>query len=315
MSLSIEYIQPLLVYAEEEGSRMRCGFRALDSTEVIESSGTLRRINDLQSNVSRMVKRQVSNQLRVEASRMLRSVLGGGFLGRTGAMILNTTTRNVTQNAINTFSDEEREAAIVEAFTRVADRFQFDPQQRVWRAAAPAAAAGGPARIQINMRQKPQSAFEKQLERHPVQSRYDREILVRFLIEMARADDRDYITSYIGSDLGDVQALVNQPPLTPVECESVAAGVRETIYLLGWIEALADQELTERETQLLHEYAGMFQLRAHQAEELAQTARFHALEGLIDADTDRVELFRLGEALGLSEDDALRCQIGLKKRL
>ncbi|RMG69402.1 MAG: hypothetical protein D6722_10385 [Bacteroidetes bacterium] len=306
MEITYERIAPLIVEAEAEGSRMFVTFQVPGTNEVVEAQATIRRSNSIQSTVTRAVKRQAAREIRRTTSRLLRQALGSGFLGRTARTIVNTSTRN--NDLARGFSEEEKRNAIMEAFQQVADHFQFDDRQESWR---PPAVPPAP---------KAMGAFEQRVHKHPIDNRYDQEVLARMLIELSEADghmgdeERDFLESFLPAEIGGVEAFVNSPALSAIECEEVTEAVKPAIYMIARALSLIDFEADSREDDMLREFAHMLGLGETEVAELDQHARLFVLEQAIDMHTPRDLLFSYASKLGMSEDEALRAQIQLKKR-
>ncbi|MDX2286873.1 MAG: hypothetical protein NW241_22095 [Bacteroidia bacterium] len=305
MEPTYDQILPMLVRAELDGSSMYCEFAVPGSGEVIASSAPVRRSDSLQSQVSRVVSRNVNMEVRRTASRLLRQALGGGFVGRTASSILNTSMRG--NQVMSGYTEEEKQAAVVEAYRRVANQLQ--PAQQAQRSS-----------ISIRPKQQQLSEFEQQLRDAPVTERFDQEILVRMLAELASSDgsisdeEREFLDSFIPPALGSIDQYLNGDPISPVECDEVSSKARPTIYLIAAALSVIDFSPRPAEQSLLMEFGEMFGLKDRTIEELNRTARYYVLEQAISPETPRQELFDLAQTIQLSQDDALRCQIQLKKR-
>ncbi|MEO1450379.1 MAG: hypothetical protein AAFV07_12680 [Bacteroidota bacterium] len=310
MHISYDMIAPLLVHAEQEGSQMFVEFEVPGTGEVIASRASLRRSNTVKSQITRTVTRNLSNQLRRSASRALRSALGSGFLGRTASSVLNTTTRQASRNFTQSqgYSQEDKEAAILAAFEKVSQHFDFDQQTGSW--AAPQQAPP-PAQL---------SEFEQLLQKQPITDRYDQEVLARVLIEVAEADgsigddERDFLNSFLPENLGGIHAFMGGDPLSGIEAEEANDKVKPAIFAIAVALSLTDFEVNPAERTLLDNFGTMLGLSPAAQADLNRIAQFYILEHAIDVDTPREELAEMAGKLGLSPDDALRCQIQMKKR-
>ncbi|MBK6622492.1 MAG: TerB family tellurite resistance protein [Saprospirales bacterium] len=165
------------------------------------------------------------------------------------------------------------------------------------------------------------SAVEEQIGKSPLSTRFDREVLARILVELASADgeiesaEQEFLESVVGAEFGSINELMAMEPVSPVECEELNPGVRETIYLLAWVMSLVDLDVNPSERSILMEYAGMFGFSGQKTEEIIRKARLYLLESSIAADTSREELFSLADSLGVDRNDAERALIQLKKRM
>ncbi|MEY4903799.1 MAG: hypothetical protein RLZZ292_1614 [Bacteroidota bacterium] len=308
MELTYEVVEPFLISSDFNGAIVNCEFQT-KSGEIVKSMGSIRRSNTLQSEVTRNFKMVAINQARMQATSLLRNVLGGGAIGIIGTNVLRSATSQ--QHLGWNYDETEKQGAIVEAFKKVQQYFPFDEGK------------GDFVKPILAPTQTIQqlSAFEQQLVKSPVKSRYDKEILARILVEIANADgnisseEREFLGEYINPELGTVSSLLMRDPVSPIECEEVDKGIRETILMAAWVMSLIDFRLHPSEESILGEYADMFAIADTTIERIIKDAKYYVLEHAISAGTPRNELFGFADKLKLSHDDAERCMIAMKKRM
>ena len=312
MSNEITYdqIENLIVNSDVQGNQVHVTFALPGSDEVIEANATIRRSRNVQSQIGRQFKRQAANEVRRGLGRMLRGILGGGMAGRIGRQVVNTATRETTRNVVNLPSKGDKRDAIVEAFKTVSNHFQFDASTGKWMkpTMSPAASNAEP------------TPFEQQLAKAPVNSKFEKEVLARMLAHAAYADgelsedEEDFFSASIPAEFGSVNSLAAADPVSKIEAEEIPAGVRENIYMLAWTISSIDMETSPKEVDLLEEYGRTFGLSNERAEELADLARVHVLEGYMHPDIKRSEVQEMGAKIGLNEEEAERALIRWKKR-
>ena len=311
--MTYDQISHLIVSADLEGSKMFCTFQHPTQDRVIESEAPIRRSKSVQSQVTRTIKRNVSRELRRSTSRMLRSALGGGFLGRTASQIVRTSTRD--NEFVKGYTQEEKQEAIVAAYQKVAHLLE--------ESAASQESPSPTSSISIKTKAPAKAAtseFEAHLQRFPIKETYDQEILARMLAELASADgdigeeEEEFLNSFLPPSLGTIDTFLNAEPLSPVECEEVSQKAKLSILMICKALSIIDLDADDSEQQLLSEFAEMMGISAKKAEAAYQKAQSYILESHIDTDTPRQEVFEIGEKIGLSQDEALRAQIQLKKR-
>lgn len=309
MHITYDMIAPLIVHSEQEGSQIFVEFQVPGTGEVVSSKAPIRRSRTVKSQVTRTVTRNVTNQLRRSASRALRQALGGGFLGRTASSVLNTTTRQTTRNLTQGYSQEDKQEATLAAFEKVSHFFDFNDRTGGWEATPEP-----PAPEQL-------SEFEQLLQKQPITDKYDQEILARILVEVAEADgeiaadERDFLDSFLPENLGGMHAFMGGDPLSDIEVEEASDAVKPAIYAIGVALSLSDFEVNPAERSLLDNFGQMLELSSAAQADLDRLAQSYVLEHAIEVDTPRDTLFELAGKLGMSEDNAMRCQIQLKKRL
>ena len=316
MEITYELIEPLIIRTDIKGSRMLCEFQVPESDDTVESSASIRRENTVKSQASRIIKRNLTNQLRRSASRALRSALGGGMLGRTGTTIFNSVTREQARDFMQSFTDEEKQAAILEAFSKVSEYFHFDEQEYMW--VKPIGGGMG----DHSRKKKPEflSEFELQLKNHPVSDPFEQEVLARLLVEVAAADgsisedEKEFLQRMIPANFGTIDEIMVMDPLSDVECEEVSLKVRETIYMLAWVISLLDMELDVRERDLLMQYGDIFGFDTNTKMKVIMAAKHYALENVITPSVSREELFANADKIQLSQREAEKCLINMKRR-
>lgn len=325
MEMTYELIEPLILRSEVEGSRMLCEFQLPGSNKTIESQATIRRSTSIKAQATRIVKRNLTNQLRRGASRALRQALGGGMVGRTGTTIFNSVSRDQAREFTHGYNDEERQAAIMDAFLKVSEHFHFDEETASWVqppaaglfAAASKSGSGSSARVTPTVK----TEFEKQLETYPVRDAFEQEILSRILVEVANVDgeigedEKDFLEQFIGTGEEALNYLLVQEPLSEVECEEVHPKTRETIYMLAWVVSLIDMELDNAERNVLMEYGDMFGFDTATKVRLIMAAKHYALSNIITPSITREELFAYAKQIQLSTREAEKCLITMKRRM
>lgn len=311
--ITYDLIQPLIVASNVEGRQMHCEFALPGSDEVFEASVSIPRSRDVGSTVKNQVTRSVVNEVRRGLGRMLRSVFGGGIMGRTANTVVNTATRDQSRNMMNAPSAKEKQMAIVKAFKQVAANFAFNEASGEWTKPSDTAAAAvsQPAA---------QSPFVEQLSKSPVNTKFAKSVLAKVLAHIAYADgeladeEAEFFKDSIPAEFGDITVLGKGDPISRIEAEEVESGIRETILMLAWTISSVDMDVDPAEEALLNEYGEKFAIRPERQKELANIGRIHVLEGYLSPDISRDDLFDLASKLGLSNDDAERAKIRWMKR-
>lgn len=309
MEITYKLIEPLIENSQVDGSTIYCQFRTPNG-RIIESSARLRQSNSVTGKMQRKATRLVTNRARRSASRLTRSMLGGGLLGRLGSQLIRDAGSNENLG-IQKYSSEDKRIATLAAFQKVEEYFDFDRSSNNWKAP-------------VTLSNKPKdrlSLFEKQVKKTPVETHYDKEILARMLVELANADnniskeEKEFLASLIGPEIGHLDDLLKKDPISQIECEEVDDKVKKTIYMMAWVMALIDLDLDPNEKEILMEYADMFDFSEDDKNELIRNAQFYMVENSINVSISRSDLYDLADKLELSHDDAERCLIDIKKRM
>lgn len=310
--ITYDLIEPLVLSAEVDGRQVHCQFALPGSDEVFESSSTVQKERSMGSNVKRAVTRNLANEVRRTASRLLRSVFGGGFLGRTASQTVSQASREGTRGLQNSVSKSEKQAAVVAAFRKVSNKFSYDAGNGGWRKPSAALAEAAPI-TEV-------APFTKQLQDSPVRTGFERDILARMLARIAYADgelaseELEFFKDSIPSSMGTIEELNAKDDISSIEAEEVDSGVRETIYMLAWSISAIDMDVDDSEVALLHKYRDTFGIAADRASELEKLGKVNVLEGYLSEDISRDELFQMAGKIGLNNNDAERAKISWMKR-
>lgn len=168
--------------------------------------------------------------------------------------------------------------------------------------------------------------FHRRLEASPVISAYDQQVLTRVLLEILKADGEDRATerkflNEIIPDQTTVERLFDAPPITLAELAEVSRnGERETILLLAWALAYADEELDPAELKRLADYARGFMLPESRIRELHRAARLFVVDRALSevyadgkVDDDELErVYSLANRLDITGTDLEQLEEALK---
>lgn len=276
-----------------------------------ESTGSL-----VASRVGRTVGRSLLWTLRSSIYSLVRSIFGHGLLARIAADLAGSAVHEVQRHrgpqGPRDLDEDETEAALVEAFRTVKGRFVWVPGKGQWVATRAAEALMPP--------------FQRQLTRHPVSHPYDRQVLARMLVELARSDgdvaaaEQDLLTDLIE---GGVEELAARPPLTAAELRTTSAGdARVSLLLTAWTLALVDEQMATPERSLLMAWADGMDLRPAQVVWVRNTAQQHVLDEALERmhtwgghdSYAREQLYALAERLGMTRAEAEKAEAAFQRR-
>lgn len=311
--VTYDSIAPLVHRSSTEGTTLQVSFKCPVSEAEVQSQATLRRGKGVKDVAMSSAKRGLMASLRRSVMGAVRAALGHGLLGRVGQDVARSVLSDADQKVREHFTEDEKQAATVDAFERVKSEFVWDPK--------------GQRFVSAKVTGATPSAFSKQLAEAPVTERYDRGVLARMLVEIANADGRiepeeiAFLSGFITDDIGTVPDLLAKPPLSGVELsETSTGGVRETLLMLAWAAAMTDEDLAEAEKKKLEDFAQGLALHPDRAESARRAAQSHLLDQAIEAayargfdDAKRQEVLQLGANLGMEPDEAERAEIRYRK--
>jgi hypothetical protein len=309
----------LIVQEEVRGRSVYCTFRCPVSGLTINASAAieLNAGQQVADRAQKTLKRRMLSTARSAVSRTITGALGHNLLGQLGRDLTNTASMEVTRKvAQSSFTPAMRQAAVVAAFERVADRFVWDKAQRRWIAATASTES--------------LTDFDRQAQAAPITQAYDLGILARMLTEIANADhkisaeEKMFLADLIPPALaGNVNELLQRPPLSAIELEETTAGpARETLLMLAWGMALTDEMLAFQEQTRLADFAAGLGIAPAREAELKGYAQSYVLdhffaEAYADGKYDarrRQRALATATALGLTEAEAERADVRYRKR-
>ena len=172
---------------------------------------------------------------------------------------------------VSELSDDERQDALYRAFMYVMHRFAWDPANDEWVVVHDARGLG--------------SELQRQLKLAPVESKSDRDILERMLVEVATADDEldraeeELLLGFVDRSKITQGAHITRWRVSQNDLRQTTTGAsRETLYMLAAATALADHKFDLKESDRLEFYAKGLNIEDHRAEELLEAAQMFFIE-------------------------------------
>ncbi len=291
-------IQPLVAQQQLQGSTVHVVFQCPVTGEHESSTGPVRK--GKASAFLQGMKGRAMSQLRWSLANMVRSALGGGYLGRTGSTMVHEATSGTTSGA-RAPTQGETQAAVVEAFAKVQSQFCWDVARGGW--------------VHASAKPEQQTAFAQLMGGVSIIEPFDRLVMARMLAEIAVADgyvdegERDLVAAFTGGDLGSVEDLMQYPALSPNDLQSVSQPVRQAMLTLAWAVAFADEELEHSENERLAAFAVGLGLGGSQAQQASHVAREYVIDLLFDTawadgqadEQERNRIYAMASGLGLDQ--------------
>ncbi len=312
--ITYESIKALIKKEEMQGSTLYCTFACDETGITADGSAAVRQGTGsaMMQTVRDSASRNLMFQIKRSVAQSIHSMFGYSLLGNLGRDLVYSTTSGRSSTNQHVFSDAEKQEAAVEAFRAVSNRFRWDTTKSRW------------VGLDITLL----LPYTQQINTHPVTNRYDLSVMARMLAELAAADghvsqeEKVFIRALIPEQLGQVEDLLGQTALTRVEMEETTQGpVRETMLMLAFALACADNELAAAEIEKLNGFAENLGIPTARRDEL----KHHAQQYIIDVAFEQLqrnktfatghdEVHRIAQGIGLSDDDAMRMEVQFKKR-
>lgn len=322
MDFSYEEISKYVLDYQIDGNRVVVEFQN-DAGEVFEANGMIKQSKTIQSQITKKVGRMAKSQARRHASRMVRSALGGGMLGRIGSTVVRSTASNIETPGQHNFSESDIQDAIAKSFRRVSRNFTIKSQnqrvsardKRLNKQDRRAAAADTRASRNEEL------SFQDHLAAHPISNLFEQDILSRILVSIAGADgkitedERNLITEMLPKQIGSIQDIAGRGDISSVEAEEVDEGVKKSILLLAWSVALVDFDLSPSENTKLNDYASLFGFDFNHSAAFAKLAKYETMASVMSPYMSKSDLYEAADGLDLNRDEAERMLIQFKKSI
>ena len=308
-------ISPLIFDVQTQGRRIKVVFQCPVSKEQVAASHHQRKANDMTSRVKRSAQQSLMYSAQRAISSLMRGLFGSNMLGRTMSSVAYQTMSSTTRHHRNNLSQSEIDSGVVEAFHTVSSRFVWDKTRNQW--------------LSANAMKEFLSPFQRQFNSAPITHSYDQKILSRMLVEVAMADgilaqeESDFLMEFLDPTLGSVQELSTRPRLTQQELDAVSkGGVRNTMFMLSWTLALADEDFAPQEKEVLMRFASQLKLQSKTVKEMRNAARGYVIDQALEAmfswvghdQYSRQQLFTLADKLGMSQQEALEAEAQFQRR-
>ncbi|MGB0387176.1 MAG: hypothetical protein ACPGWR_20350 [Ardenticatenaceae bacterium] len=312
---SYQFIQPLIVQAEQNNANMRCIFECPVTGERVKSSARIRRSQELTDVATRKTKQSLNRSFRHSIRQGILRKLGYNMFGYFMAEMASSVASDIILSVQSTFTAEEQENAIVEAFENVKSRFAWDEQNGRW--------------LSVRAIKEKGTDFAKQLHTAPISERYDQSILARMLVEIATDDgylaqeERAFLDHFMPSEFGSIQQLTARPSLTNVELEETSPGApRESMFMLAWTVALTDQKVESSQEARLQAFATALKIASGPANKLKRFAQLFVIDQAIEQvyssgqldQAGQEQITRLAEQIALPPSEIQRAMIKYRKR-
>jgi hypothetical protein len=274
--------------------------------QTTDARHTVPRDNSTGKRVTDQMKRNLMWSLQSTVATAIRSTMGYNIAGRVASDVARSAMTGVQQQVSSqTLSAQEQKQGVVDAFITVAHQFIWDGNRMTWISHAAISEA--------------MSDFERILAEAPIAHPYDRAVMARMIVEIARGDGRisseenSWLTEVITPELGDIQSLASRPPLTPAELGSTSQGsVRQSLLVLAWAMALVDEEMSDQEQSLLDQFAGGLRLTRNETTVCRKAAQTYILDQAMERmfawgghdEYARAQLYGLATRIGMPVEEA-----------
>lgn len=251
MEVQYSSILPYLVHQKIEGDKIYCQFKV--EHQVFEAQASLKNTKLGAELVSQMVQKAGVGNVRI----LLQSFLKKNT---------DLPRREEPSEDLVSYTQEDQESAIKTAFESIQDELIYDKKLSRWRLI------------------KHLSEFETRIKQQPVKESYDRNLMCRMLVEMAKADgridenERLFFENFIDNKEGKLAQLIRAVNLTEADCYPLKVQNKAIIYLIVCAVALTDNKLNDKEKEKLDRFAKILNLDTSTKTKLLEIAQDYSLQ-------------------------------------
>lgn len=312
MDISYEKLANNIVEENAEGGTMHVVFKCPLTDKSFEASAQMRAASGVGARVKQRAKREFLYQAKMSIVRGLRGLFGGGKVGRVASSMGSAGMKSGSSGA--SYGKAEKQAGVVAAFKSISGKFVWNDEKSAFVSAADLEGL--------------LSAYDIQLSKGPVESKWDRGVLARMLAEIVASDgtvadeERSFFEAFLTDEIGSLDDLLKRDPLSQTEIDETSATARETMLMLAWSVALCDEELDDAESKKLGSFAGMLGVNDGRAGELRAAASDKVIENVLDEcyadgefdNDERKRVNDLAQGIGVNGDRVAKIDVRLRKR-
>ena len=312
MDITYEKLANNIAEENAEGGTMHVVFKCPLTDKSFEASAQMRAASGVGARVKQRAKREILQQAKRSIMRGLRGLFGGGRIGSAVGSMGHASMARGSMGA--SYGKTEKQQGVVDAFKSIAGRFAWSDEKSAFVSAADLEGL--------------LSAYDIQLSKGPVESKWDRGVLARMLAEIVASDgtvadeERSFFEAFLTDEIGSLDDLLKRDPLSQTEIDETSAAARETMLMLAWSVALCDEELDEAESKKLRSFAGMLGVDDGRAGELRAAASDKVIENVLDEcyadgefdDDERKRVGELAQGIGVDGDRVAKIDVKLRKR-
>jgi len=286
MEITYKSIEHYIVSQEQVGSNLVCKFHIENKDFEVEAA------IEATSKSNAVLVADI-----VKSSRM-RSILVGVLKKAVG----NKSNKERKDGDSIQFSKRDKEAAVVAAFRSITSELVFVETTNKWRLATEF------------------SEFERRIKQNSLTEHYDKKIMSRMLVEMARADgrieekERLFFDNFLNDETGRLSDLMRASYLSAADCEKVSHKAKAIIFMIVAAVALTDNHFDKVEQEKLNHFAKMFKFEQKVQDNLLSIAQDYTIEVAIKAQNKKLskeELHAFADKIGMDRAAAEKTQIRL----
>ncbi len=311
-------VEPILKSVDTAGQAIVCEFACPKTGNVIKSEAHPQREGPgLIDRAKKRAKGRAMWKIRSSIISSVQKVCGRGILGSlAGSFAADATTNMGRTNTAEKkeLTEEQKQAAVVEAFKKVQNKFVWDDDNTQWILADVVAKATAP--------------FVKQLETNPVTEKYDQGVMARMLVEIAAADgdleseEKLFVLEFIPEGMGTVDEVAAKAPLTNAELEETEESARDTMLMVAYAVALTDEDLEDEEIERLNQFAEGLAITEERAKEIKAMAQEYIIDQTLSelygenaAESEITSAVNdLAPKIGMTAEEGHRALVQYKKR-
>jgi hypothetical protein len=273
--ISLDTVRPLLVNTRQQQATMYFTFACPVSGERVEANAHMDAHRSVGDRVKESAQSSFMWHARSSFARAVGRAFGYNFLGHMAQdMAYQAMSSTQDRSSVN-YSQEARDAALLEAFRYVSDSFRWDEEQQRYISAKIAG-------------QRYIAPFDQQLQDGPILLPYDQHITSRILVHISALDgqlsreEHQFLSQMLPPNVPSIEQLREAGAPNQAEIEHISEGpLRETILMLAWTIAAIDRRIQGPEASFVIQISSWFGIDPERATEVRSWAFQYVLDQML----------------------------------
>lgn len=317
--LSYEAIRPLIAEETPSGDSLLFVFQCPLSGVQIPAQHDFPKPTGAGAGAKKSFMRSMLTLVQTGIKAGGKALFGKSKLGKIATNMAKSSVKSAGKDLVKAriFTASEKRLGAIEAFRSIQSQWLWDGFRATWLVRSEAG--------------RFISELQQQLATAGLDTRYDREVAVRFMVELASDEHRmspaeeDFLVRFLGAEHHTLGEILMRPPLTDAELSETSQGdSRVTMLMMAWVMALSDGlvELTQHEhLQRFGERLGLDPEQMEQAGTMAQqyiveeVMRGLYADGAAYTPSSRAKAYAFAGQIGMDQDTAEKTEARFLKRL
>lgn len=317
--LSYDAIKPLIAEETPSGDSLLFVFQCPLSGVQIPAQHDFPKPSGAGAGAKKSFMRSMLSLVQTGIKAGGKALFGKSKIGKLATNMAKSSVKSVGKDLVKAriFTAKEKRFGAVEAFRSVQSQWLWDGFRATWLVRSEA------GRFISDLQQQVATAG--------LDERYDREVAVRLMVELASHEHRmspaeeDFLIRFLGAEHHTLGEIITRPPLTDSELEETAKGdSRVTILMMAWVMALSDGLVEMHQHELLQSFGMRLGLDPEQMNQASTMAQRYIVEevmrglyanGAAYTDASRARAYAFAGQVGMDRESTELTEARFLKRL